>query len=177
MLTQLLIKKEKNYSKLTKGELLQLFVDRFESNENHQWITKNNFMYPIFMEFFEKISQDDLKILLKTKEIVFLRTSGKLSCALTTIENAHIIILYPDLVKLLNSSAPQFGQAVLAHELGHIIKGHINGVSNTSKAQIEADNYAVSLGYGEELMDVLSDYTDFEECRVRIQQIAQKLSK
>ena len=53
----------------------------------------------------------------------------------------------------------KFRDAVLAHELGHIHSGHLKGLSVRQSVfiEMEADNYAVSLGYGQPMLEMLEE--------------------
>ena len=79
------------------------------------------------------------------------------------------------MIKILRSASPDHGLAILAHELGHIYYQHTEFKTETLKAQIEADDFAFELGFGEKLQDVLLDHNESIDCRVRISKLTAKL--
>jgi hypothetical protein len=83
--------------------------------------------------------------------------------------------VFPELIQLLKSASAFHGIAILAHELGHIYHQHTEQKIDTLTAQIEADEFALDLGFGEELQEVLLDHAHSVDCRVRISRITSKL--
>jgi predicted Zn-dependent protease len=57
---------------------------------------------------------------------------------------------------------------MIAHELGHIMYEHGKKSIDTLTAQVEADRFAISLGYGEELEQFLLAQPESIEMRTRL---------
>ena len=102
------------------------------------------------------------------EQIVFFPSEGVLGAAFSATDKYHVVIVYPDLLRMLKSGASTTAMAILAHELGHIAFDHSNRSLSNLEAQVEADNFAFLLGFGEELQDFLMDYGHSVDVRVRI---------
>lgn len=81
--------------------------------------------------------------------------NGIMACVINGKEGFPIIIL-----NRKNDPNDQMIQAVLAHEIGHIVNNHhkqspIKRLLNHVNNEIEADNFAVSKGYGKEMLQFL----------------------
>ena len=151
------------------------FRERFFSSAHHSWIEEEKGYKKAFTLLIDCFDQDTLDFFLNAKMVAFIRASGTLSCAITPPRNLHTIIVFPDLCKLLTSASLTSGLAILAHEIGHIVLRHSGSEIDQLKAQIEADAYAVRLGLGHELQDILLDYPQIEDCRVRVSYLTSEL--
>ncbi len=147
--------------------VLNNFLARFYSEESHNWILNDRYIKANFDDFFEKLSKDHLKIFLKDQRLLFLPSSGKFSCTFQTM-NDFIVIVFPELMSLLRSSASNHASAILAHELGHIIHSHSRKDIDPIKAQVEADAFACELGFADELETFLMDQQDSLEKKIRL---------
>jgi hypothetical protein len=150
------------------------FTNNFYSNSHHQWIVNNSNVKRCFDALFEAIPEKYQSFFVGNK-LIFLQASGKISCALSQVPNQNLILIYPDLYKLMNSAAWHQSCAVLAHEVGHVFYHH--GLKNIDPldAQIEADHFAYTLGFGDDLQNFLLDYEHSLECKVRISRLTQKI--
>ncbi|MCY4524034.1 MAG: hypothetical protein OXB84_04775 [Halobacteriovoraceae bacterium] len=144
------------------------FKKAFFDKEHHCWIKQNSAYQKAFSLLIDSFDQKTLDFLKREKEIVFLQASGKLACSLSAIAHSHIILVYPDLTKLLKSAFFLRGVAVLAHELGHLYHNHGSKDIDPLQAQIEADQFACKLGFGYELQEVLLEYKNSIDCRARV---------
>ena len=112
---------------------------------------------------------EEARSLMRGKErIVFHPSEGTLGSAFNASDGVQVVIVYPDLLRMLKSAARVMGMAILAHELGHIAFDHSNRPIGTLEAQVEADYFAFLLGFGGELQDFLMDYGGSVDARVRI---------
>lgn len=150
------------------------FKTQFLKNANHQWISE------------DKVTKRSIEILLDAlseKQIHFFNKhptflipcQAHLSCAIGRTQNHHLILVFPELIQLLKSASAFHGVAILAHELGHIFHQHTELKIDTLTAQIEADQFAFDLGFGEELQEVLLDHVHSIDCRVRISKLTAQL--
>ena len=161
------LKKSKS---LSKAEFKKLFLN----DPNHQWMNQ------------DRVTKRSIEILLdsmNSKQIDFfskhptfmIPCQAHLSCAIGRTQNHHLILVFPELIQLLKSASAFHGIAILAHELGHIYHQHTEQKIDTLTAQIEADQFAYDLGFGEELQEVLLDHVHSMDCRVRISKLTAQL--
>lgn len=150
------------------------FKTKFLQDANHQWISE------------DRVTKRSVEILLNSlneKQIHFfskhptfmIPCQAHLSCAIGRTQNHHLILVFPELIQLLKSASAFHGIAILAHELGHIYHQHTEQKIDTLTAQIEADQFAFDLGFGEELQEVLLDHVHSIDCRVRISKLTSGL--
>jgi len=154
--------------------LREEFKTKFLQDANHQWISE------------DRVTKRSVEILLNSlneKQIHFFNKhptfmipcQAHLSCAIGRTQNHHLILVFPELIQLLKSASAFHGIAILAHELGHIYHQHTEQKIDTLTAQIEADQFAFDLGFGEELQEVLLDHIHSIDCRVRISKLTSGL--
>jgi len=143
------------------------FFKQFFSSDFHEWILDNKYYERAFRILVESFNGQVLDFFLNNKSVVFIKANGRLSCALSSLEKYHVVIIFPDLCQIFESASPMRGVAILAHELGHIYYNHSAQTILPLKAQLEADAFTASLGLGSDLQDVLLDYPKSEECRIR----------
>ena len=137
--------------------------------KDNLWIQNNRYINSSFEELFENCERVYPGFI--NRQILFLRANGSWALALNYKTESHIILIFDELAKLLKSGAPRLGQAILAHELGHLYFNHSESNIDPLEAQVEADTFAAKLGYGKELTEVLQDIQDHHdhiEVRVRI---------
>lgn len=150
------------------SQSLETFVTRFFKSPHHHWLLENDRLSKVFISFFRLLSHTHLRRLNSLKPLVFLRANGKLSCALSTIDNSYLTLIFPELEKYLLSASPEYGFAILAHEIGHIYYGHPERKIDPLEAQFEADKFAFDLGLGRELLMALKDFPPSDESLERI---------
>lgn len=158
------------FKKLTKtdGEKRELFIDQFLSSPFHFWLKEEPFIVRNLLSLFELLPPFAIDYFLNGKPLTFVKSNGELSCALSSLEKQHVIIIFPELYKLLRASSSEHGLSVIAHEIGHLALGHSYKKISTIEAQIEADRFAASIGFGESLQNLLLDLPQNEETRIRI---------
>jgi hypothetical protein len=160
----------KNTSKTTKKE----FKKSFFSDANHQWISEDKNTRRSVEILLDSLSEKHIQFFLKHPTYL-IPCQAHLSCAIGKTGNHHLILVFPELVQLLKSASAFHGIAILAHELGHIYHQHTEMKTETLQAQIEADQFALQLGFGEELQEVLLDHVHSIDCRVRISRLTAEL--
>jgi hypothetical protein len=171
------------FDKWTKNKILKkiqhkvcattALYNNFLNSTYHQWIIQDRTLIRAFTILFELINDSMAKRLIQRRPFIFLTASGQFSCTLTASDQIDVIIIFPDLIKLLRSAAPEQAAAVLAHELGHIYYQHNQREITTLDAQFEADYFAHQLGLGRELLEILSDYHSDSDCIHRVNRLKQ----
>ena len=163
------IGKEKNENEIKK-EFIQFFI----KNQNHYWINEDKATKRIIDILLNSLSIQHIEFFKKNPTFL-IPCQAHLSCAIGRTQNHHLVLVFPELVQLLKSASGLHGAAILAHELGHIYHKHTEKKIETLTAQIEADDFAFNLGFGEELQEVLLDHAYSIDCRVRIAKLTSKL--
>jgi predicted metal-dependent peptidase len=154
-------------------KIKEVFVANFFADERHRWIEEDRYMKASMEELFEKIPSRFLKELLNKYPMVLVPSSGKFSCAVGKMKE-HVIVLFPEVVSGLKSLNPREAQAIVAHEIGHIMNGHFVIEVDPLDAQVQADYFACDLGYLEEIESFLLDQPESVEKRVRLASITSR---
>lgn len=154
-------KKEIEKKQLTSVELKL----KFFSHHEHAWIIQSNFLRRNFDMFLDILPENVLKFVVN-EEVLFIKTNGKY--AFSVAPKSHVIVIFPEIYQALNSFHFDRGFMVIAHELGHIISGHSKGVHDPLEAQVEADRFAIQLGYERELEQFLEEQPESIEKRTRL---------
>ena len=150
------------------------FLRNFLADANHSWINEDKLIKRGISMLIESL--EDKHIDFFTKHPTFLiPCQAHLSCAIGRTQNHHLVLVFPELKQILRSASSIHGIAILAHELGHIYYQHTEKKIETLQAQIEADDFAFQLGFGEELQEILLDHAYSVDCRVRISKLTSKL--
>lgn len=170
MILNLFKKAQASTSKNARETLLKKIL----SDPNHHWITSDLTIRRSFVALIEALNSQQADFFLK-HETFFIPCQAQLSCAIGKTGNHHLILVFPDLMKILRSASADHGIAILAHEMGHIYHQHTENKIESLKAQIEADDFAYQLGFGEELQEILLDHAYSIDCRVRISKLTSKL--
>lgn len=159
---------------IKKLSIRDTFWDDFLLLPHHEWIKENKYIIHSFQKLFALISDGQLEKI-RHEKIYFLKANALYSCSISLQDKCNIIMVFPDLQRMLQALVPDKGLAILAHELGHILNQHYARPIETLKSQIEADRYVIDLGLGLELQEVLLDYPDSAECRNRLYALGQYL--
>ena len=150
------------------------FLKSFLNDSNHRWINEDRLIRRGVSLLIEALEERHLDFF--TKHPTYLiPCQAHLSCAIGRTQNHHLILVFPELMQILRSASSIHGVAILAHELGHIFYQHTENKIDTLQAQIEADDFAFELGFGEELQEILLDHVYSVDCRVRISKLTSKL--
>jgi hypothetical protein len=167
-----LIKRPKTKEKISYNH--ELFQIDFWGNTHNQWLKGDRYVERNLRDLFNMLDQSALDYF-QQHPLVFIPSTGELSCALSGISGIDVIIVFPELIKMLRSAAPRRGLAIVAHELGHLISQHSEREIDRLQAQIEADRFATQLGLGLELQEILLQFDEID-CRVRITYIASAMA-
>jgi hypothetical protein len=151
----------------TKSVNKKKFIEDFFKDPNHQWINNNSELKKSINILLNDLTDNHIQFFSKHKTYI-IPCEANLSCAIGKTKDNHLILVFPELFQMLQSASRTHGLAILAHELGHIYHQHTENKVNTLQAQIEADEFAFNLGYGEELQEVLLEHNYSIDCRVRI---------
>ncbi len=143
------------------------FKKIFFKDVNHRWINEDITIKRSIGILLDSLDEKQLYFLNKHPTYM-IPCQAHLSCAIGRTQNHHLILIFPELIKLLKSASTFHAIAILAHELGHIYHQHTELKIDTLTAQIEADQFAFELGFGEELQEILLDHIHSIDCRVRI---------
>lgn len=162
---------KKSYPKKSKTSPITLLKEKIISLEENRWILEDRFILAAFKDLFDRFSEELAQKMLQERPIAFLRASGKYACALSANDKFHIIILFPEVIKVLKGARNDEGLAILAHELGHIYHAHSKRNIDSLEAQVQADTFACELGLGHALSDFLQDVPETIETRVRLSRI------
>jgi len=128
----------------------------------NRWCLENKNLWRSIEELVENFRPEMFQFFGWGTNLVFLKSSGHFGCAIGATQADYLIIIFPNLLNLLQSAAPRAGQAILAHELGHLYNRHAEKTISPLEAQIEADTFAYQLGYGSELEQILLEQSGTE---------------
>ena len=157
-----------------KKALKEKFIKDFLQDANHQWILQDRTTKRSIEILLNSLNNEHIEFF-SNHPTFLIPCQAHLSCAIGRTSNHHLILVFPELSQILKSASSFHGIAILAHELGHIFHQHTENKIDTLKAQIEADEFATDLGFGEELQEVLLEHTHSIDCRVRIAKITSAL--
>ena len=163
-----LFKKLRHFN--TRGQFIKWFFDQ----PQHQWMKQSRYIEIHFIDFFEYIPLKTINKLFADTDIYFVPSNGKYSCNVSS-QNEEVIIIFPELLQLLKAPFDGYAKAILSHELGHIFHQHSRQAIEPMAAQIEADRFAVKLGYGNELAEFLEEQSESLEKRVRLSYVTSAL--
>ncbi len=150
------------------------FLANFLQDNNHRWINEDRLIKRGVTLLIEALEEKHIDFFAKHPTYL-IPCQAHLSCAIGRTQNHHLILVFPELMQILRSASSVHGIAILAHELGHIYYQHTENKIDTLQAQIEADDFAFQLGFGEELQEILLDHVASVDCRVRISKLTSKL--
>ena len=150
------------------------FIKSFLNDGNHRWIVEDKIIARGVRILIESLEDKHITFFLQHPTYL-IPCQAHLSCAIGRTKNHHLILVFPELIQILRSASSVHGLAILAHELGHIYHQHTENKVETLQAQIEADDFAFQLGFGEELQEILLDHVNSVDCRIRISKLTTKL--
>lgn len=152
----------------------ETFFKNFMNDANHRWIKDDRMIARGVKILIESLDDRHISFFIKHPTYL-IPCQANLSCAIGRTKNHHLILVFPELIQILRSASSIHGVAILAHELGHIYHQHTENKVDTLQAQIEADDFAYQLGFGEELQEILLDHAHSIDCRIRISKLTSKL--
>lgn len=160
-----LFKNKKNIKKVktSKSDWIKYLLEMPE----HHWLNQDRYIKINILDFLEDLPTDTIKKMIKDTPTIFVPSSGKYGCAVNS-QHFNVILIFPELMTLLKSTAKSYFKAILAHELGHVILKHSKRELTMLDAQVEADLFAAKLGYIDELENFLLELPESIEKRVRL---------
>lgn len=146
------------------------FFESFKKNSNHQWILSNSKVFQCFEILFDEFTDVHYKFFNK-HQVHFIYSHAELSFAVGNLKNESVVVVFPDLYKMMNSTYITEASATLAHELGHIFYRHHERKISKLAAQFEADSFAKELGFKDDLIRTLSQFSHLPEVKMRINKL------
>lgn len=147
-----------------------LFKKIFFEHELNAWILRHSKLLPSLHGLFNSMDEEVISSFLG-KELAMVTCQGLWAATVHPQKNLFLIIVFPNLLDLINSKNYRLGLAVLAHEMGHIFMEHSIRDLAPMDEQFEADLFAARLGFGKDLVSFLSLYPDSTECKTRKEQL------
>jgi Zn-dependent protease with chaperone function len=147
-------------------------IAAFLRQPEHAWILRDEPFRNGLIELLCGFPLADLRHLLEKERLLILYCNRRMSCALYPYEGRSVILVFPELRRLMSSARYLEAHAVLAHELGHVFHRHAKVKISPLQAQLEADRYAWERGFGEELISVLGAEEATAESGKRIAALA-----
>lgn len=144
------------------------FYKNFKNNPEHEWIFKNKEVEKCFQLIFDEFKDEHFRYFTKNK-VSFIYSHAELSFAVGNLKNEYVIVVFPDLFKMMSTTLITEASATLAHELGHIFYKHHERKINRLKAQIEADSFASQLGFKDDLKRTLLRFSHLKEVQYRLE--------
>lgn len=149
--------------KLSKTEL----IDYVMGMPEHSWMSQDQYLKANMLDFLERLPLRVLDKVFMEKATVFAPSTGRYACSVSNVHRS-VVIIFPEVYQLLTKTYDGWAKAVLAHELGHVYLDHTANMDDPMEAQVDADNFAMDMGYLEELESFLYDQPESVEKRVRI---------
>jgi Zn-dependent protease with chaperone function len=144
-------------------------IARFLRQPEHRWI-QGDFREAI-VSFLATIPRPYLHKILVQRKLLFLYCNQHMSATFYQYRRREIVLIFPELLKRIQSVQKHQAFAVLAHEFGHVYHEHSQKRIGSLAAQVEADRFACELGYAEDLYFVLSGEERTHELVERLHQI------
>jgi hypothetical protein len=148
--------------------------DHIFMNPHNRWILNDKVITRALLSIINQLKPHQIKSLCLIKEIILLPISGEYSCLVNAPRDSNLILLFPNLIRILSSVDNLRGLAILAHEFGHIYYQHHQKGTDTLEAQIEADHFAYEAGYAHDLIEVLLNYGDIDS-QTRVSVLTSKI--
>ncbi len=152
---------------------LAKFKAQFFARPEHQWIKDDPHVFRL-IDYWWDVFPTALRAQLPPNLILAL-VSGQLACTVAASQATQVVLLFPDLLKIWHTAAPERGLAGLGHELAHLILKHSERKISPWAAQLEADQLVVVMGWGAALQEVIADYAPPWQAQIRLAKIAAAL--
>lgn len=159
-------------SKRKEEDAIVSLLASFLGQPEHQWIRQNKVLQDRIVELFTKLPQKDLEKFVLAKRGTLAYSDGKWSCTFSKGKTESVILIFPNLYRLFLSAEFPQTQAILAHEIGHVLLDHNEKRKSEAELQMEADAYAKSLGFGQELLYALQEFPATKELVRRAEKLA-----
>lgn len=148
--------------------------DKILININNQWILQDKVISRAFFTLLDNLTTEQNTQLMTENQIIIIPASGEYSCLIHQPPHANVILLFPEIIKLLGNVDNDRGLSILAHEFGHIYHQHYKKKISPLDAQIEADDFALQAGFGHGLVEVLLGYSDIDS-QTRVSVLTSKI--
>ena len=99
-------------------------IHKILNNPHNQWILNDKVVSRSLFTFNDLLMPKHHQKLLQSKDIIILPVSGQFSCTVQQPSNSSIVLLFPELIKILSNVDNSRGIAILAHEFGHLYHKH-----------------------------------------------------
>ena len=167
-----MLKKVKNLLYREKNIPLEKWKDQFfrkiVTHRSHKWIRDDRSFSRAFHILTNSFNEKAQRIIRGREDILFYPCEGTLGAAFSGDSRDHVVILYPDLLKILRSGIFMVGISIVAHEVGHIALNHSGRSIDRLRAQLEADYFSFLLGFGAELQYFLMECRQTPDLKVRV---------
>ncbi|GAB4020016.1 MAG: hypothetical protein Fur0010_22400 [Bdellovibrio sp.] len=162
-----------NKKSLTRREI----IAKFFGHPEHDWIVADGRFSKIFDMLLTSLKTPVLKQLFIDKTTLFILQKERLSTVFTFNKDTRVIFVFEGLIELIKTVHATQAVAILAHELGHLYFQHDVRMPERLKAQLEADYFAIELGFAQDLLDFLTDQPKNHDITMRIGQVQNYLSQ
>ena len=152
---------------------LAKFKAAFWAKEEHQWLRQDKALHRGFNYLWD-IFPLALRAQLP-RDLCFVRCAGRLACSVAAQKKRGVILIFPELERLLHSASPEQALAIICHELAHLILGHHQHPVDAWDAQLAADRLVAVMGLGRELQEVIADYAPAWQAQARIAELEKHL--
>ena len=156
------------------NEPTSLFKKIISHPSNFNYFKENKYLYRAIYDLCKRMPLKKRQKFSLQPTILFFPVTKVFACSVSPNSLNSFIFIFPDLLKKLSCVDNSEGLAILAHELGHLFHEHGKKKISTLEAQIEADDFAFSLGLGRELCEVLSTFKDIDS-RTRLSYLTAKI--
>lgn len=150
---------------------------KFYGHPEHDWIVADGRFSKIFDILLNSMKTSDLKSLFYDNATLFILQRERLSTVFTVQKETRFIFVFEGLIELIKTVHATQAVAILAHELGHIYFQHDQRNPDRLRAQLEADYFAIQLGFAQDLLDFLTDQPKNHDITMRIGQVQNYLSQ
>ena len=164
------------FNKLFKNPTRNEIMAQFYRKPEHEWIRGDGRISKIFDMLITSLPTEYLNELFVKNETLFILQRERLSTVLCFSPKTRIILVFENLIDLIKTVNATQAVAVLAYELGHLVFKHDKRRPDNLQAQLEADMFAIRLGFVQDLLDFLSDQMKTHDLIMRIGQVQNYLS-
>ena len=161
----------KSFIKNFTNQTQKFSFEKFLKHPEHHWIINSRRHQRVFKELIALIPKPRLDKISERGELVFIKISNQLACSLGAPIKENIILIYPDLIEMMNKFDYSESMAILAHEIGHLYFQHSQRKIDPLKAQIEADFFCSSIGLKDELCTFLKKCPLTLEIKIRLEHL------
>jgi Zn-dependent protease with chaperone function len=141
----------------------------------HRWIKEDRYIRSTFEEWFERLPQRFQRFIYK-EQVMFLKCSRMMAFSAPRI-TSPFMVLFPQAIQHMSATVNRGAFAILSHELAHLYLKHHDKKIIPLKAEVEADQLTCQMGHAKALAEILEDFAEGEEKRVRLTYITSYMAK